>query len=32
LLEEYIHLPANLKKRVITIHDADKGFLSDDMY
>ena len=32
LLEEYIHLPNNIKKRMITIHDGDKGFLSDDMY
>jgi len=32
LLEEYIYLPTDLKKRVITIHDGAKGFLSDDMY
>jgi len=32
LLEEYIYLPTDMKKRVITIHDGAKGFLSDDMY
>ena len=32
LLEEYIYLPTDMKKRVITIHDGVKGFLSDDMY
>ena len=32
LLEEYIYLPTDIKKRVITIHDGAKGFLSDGMY
>ena len=32
LLEEYMYLPIDIKKRVITIHDKSKGFLSDDMY
>ena len=32
LLEDYIYLPTDTKKRVITIHDESKGFLSDGMY
>tara|TARA_R110002110_G_scaffold86172_3_gene224943 strand:- start:3438 stop:3674 length:237 start_codon:yes stop_codon:yes gene_type:complete len=32
LLEDYIYLPTDIKKRVITIHDESKGFLSDGMY
>ena len=32
LLEKYMYLPTNFKKRIITIHHESKGFLSDDMY
>lgn len=32
LLEKYMYLPNNFKKRIFTISDESKGFLSDDMY